>query len=264
LALRRAQGERWHDIGKSSDRVHTSRVDAQEYARMDAAEGRMWWYRALHERILAALVPVTGRVLDAGCGTGGMLHVLARRRSDLGATGVEWAAEAARGAAAKSGAQVVCGSVNALPLARGSFDAAIAADVLCHARVEPRAALAELRRVLRPGATLIVNMPAYAWLMSTHDRQVHNVRRMTRAELRTLLVATGFAPVQIIYWNSLLLPLMIVRRKVVLWRHISASDVAPTSPWLDAILFAITVFERRMPFALPAGGSVFAVAHVSD
>ena len=41
---------------------------------------------------------------------------------------------ACRRAAAKSGAPVVRGSVNALPFADASFDAAIAADLLCHAR----------------------------------------------------------------------------------------------------------------------------------
>ena len=99
-----------------------------------------------------------------------------------------------RRAAAKSGAPVARGSVNALPFADASFDAAIAADVLCHRAVEPAPALAELRRVLRPGGRLVVNMPAYAWLLSAHDRQVHNARRCTARQLAAMLREAGFVP----------------------------------------------------------------------
>jgi hypothetical protein len=38
------------------------------------------------------------------------------------------------------------------------------------------------------------------------------------------------------------------------------SDVASFPPWLDAMFNAITEFERRLPFRLPAGGSVLATA----
>ena len=48
-------------------------MELTEYARMDAVEDHMWWYRALHRRLVAALTDVHGHVLDAGCGTGGLL-----------------------------------------------------------------------------------------------------------------------------------------------------------------------------------------------
>jgi SAM-dependent methyltransferase len=234
-------------------------MEPGEYALMDAAEGRMWWYRALHARIGDALQGVEGRVLDAGCGTGGLLAALRRRHPALALAGLEWSAAAARRAAVKSGAAIVRGSVNALPFADGSFDAAIAADVLCHAAVDPAAALAELARVLRPGGRLVVNMPAYAWLLSAHDRHVHNARRWTATATRAALRRAGFAAVRARYWNGLLLPLMVLQRKL-LASGAAASDVAAFSPWLDATLHAITAAERRLPGALPAGGSVLATA----
>lgn len=233
-------------------------MEPGEYALMDDAEARMWWYRALHARLLRALDGVAGPVLDAGCGTGGLLAVLAARRPELELFGVEWAWMAAARAAAKSGASLVRGSVNALSFADASFSAVVSADVLCHAAVRPDAALAELRRVLRPGARLVVNVPAFAWLMSAHDRQVHNSRRLSAGALRVLLARAGFGDIRTRYWNGLLLPLMVARRKLP--ARAERSDVAAVSPWLDATLHAITELERRLPVRMLAGGSVLATA----
>jgi SAM-dependent methyltransferase len=226
---------------------------------MDASEARMWWYRALHARVMDALSSVRGPVLDAGCGTGGLLAHLAQRPR-LAAVGVEFSAKAAWRAGQKSGLPVASGSVNALPFDARCFAAAVVADVLCHAAVEPSAALSELYRVLRPGGLLVVNMPAYAWLLSAHDRRVHNARRQTAGELRRWLEAAGFVRPVVRYWNGLLLPLMIAQRKLRARRPDSASDVATFSPWLNATVHAITEIERRSGLRLPAGGSIFATA----
>ena len=222
----------------------------------------MWWYRALHRRVVDGLRPVRGRLLDAGCGTGGLLARLGLDRPDLRRVGVEYAPEAAQRAAEKSGACVAVGSVNALPFEDGTFDAVVSADVLCHAAVEPAVALAEMKRVLRPRGRLVVNMPAYAWLISAHDRRVLNARRLTAGATAALLRDAGFDRVRARYWNGLLLPLMIVQRKILTGND-SVSDVAPFPPWLDAMLHGATEFERRLPFPLPAGGSVLAIAEKS-
>lgn len=234
-------------------------MEPAEYALMDQAETGMWWYRALHAWLLHALGGTTGPVLDAGCGTGGFLHQYGRHWPGLMRMGLEWDGEAARRAAAKSAAAIARGSVNAMPFASGSFGAVVLADVLCHEAVDPPRCLAEALRVLRSGGRLVVNMPAYGWLASAHDRRVHNARRLTAPATAHLLRASGFTAVSTRYWNGLLLPLMIVQRKV-LARGESVSDVAPFPPWLDAMFHGMTQFERRLPFPLPAGGSVLAIA----
>jgi SAM-dependent methyltransferase len=234
-------------------------MDPAEYTLMDATEDRMWWYRALHARLGDVLTGTHGRILDAGCGTGGFLAVLKRHRSDLVRIGVEWDAVAAARAQGKSGAPIARGSVNALPFADEAFDAVLSADVLCHAAVDPAVALAELKRVLRPGGRLIINMPAYQWMLSAHDRRVHNVRRLTASATASMLRQAGFGSVRARYWNGLLLPLMIFQRKI-LARGDAVSDVAPFPPFLDGILHGVTEFERRLPFPLPVGGSVLAIA----
>ncbi|HEY4043644.1 MAG TPA: class I SAM-dependent methyltransferase, partial [Rhodopila sp.] len=102
-------------------------MEPTEYALMDAAEDRMWWYRALHSRLLDTLNGTHGRVLDSGCGTGGFLTALGSQRPDLARFGIEWNAAAALRGRAKSSALIVRGSVNTLPFDSDSFHGAIAA-----------------------------------------------------------------------------------------------------------------------------------------
>jgi SAM-dependent methyltransferase len=241
-------------------------VDPAEYDLMDAAEDRMWWYRAAHARVLDALhrrPGAPGPLLDAGCGTGGLLRRMASDLPAREAVGLEYLPQAARRAATKSGRPVAAGDTNRLPFPDASFGAAVSIDVLSHAGVEPGRALAELHRVLRPGATLVLNLPAYDWLRAAHDARVHNARRFTRAGARRLLEAAGFGAVEGHYWNGLLLPLMILQRKVLQRRPDAPSDVTDFPPWIDAGLHAVSEVERWLGLRglpMPAGGSILMLA----
>lgn len=242
------------------------RVEPAEYALMHAAEDDMWWYRALHAEALAALATAgtpPGRLLDAGCGTGGFLARLRQARPDRPAAGLEYFPAAAALAEAKAGVPVTVGTVNAMPYADASFAGVVSLDVLCHAAVDPAAALAEMTRVLAPGGVLVLNLPAFNWLHSAHDLRVHNARRFTAGSIRPLLAAAGLASIRTRYWNALLLPLMVVQRKILARAPDHGSDVAAFPPWLNRSLHAVTVLERQLaglgiPF--PAGGSVIVTA----
>ena len=73
----------------------------------------------------------------------------------------------------------------------------------------------------------------------------------------------GWPQVRPHYWNSLLLPMMVLHRKVVARSPERRSDVAQFPPWLDRSLHAVTRLERSLlasGFPFPAGGSVLATA----
>ena len=241
-------------------------MEPGEYDLMDAAEDGMWWYRAAHARVLDALRArpgAPGPLLDAGCGTGGLMRRVADELPVSAPVGLDFMPSAALRAARKSGRPVTAGDTNRLPFPDASFGAAVSIDVICHAGVDPATALAELHRVLRPGGTLVLNLPSYEWLTSAHDVRVHNARRFTATGARRLLEAAGFARILARYWNGLLLPLMVLQRKVLQRRPDAPSDVTEFPPWVDATLHAVSELERRIVRAglpMPAGGSVLLVA----
>ncbi|SNS35320.1 Methyltransferase domain-containing protein [Geodermatophilus pulveris] len=130
------------------------------------------------------LSPLSGRVVEVGCGNG---RNLARYPPVVtGVTAVEpephlrrLATRAAAGAPVP--VTVVPGTAEALPLPDGGVDAAVLCLVLCSLPDRP-AALAELRRVLRPGGTLV-------FLEHTlgRTRRLRAVQRVADATLWPLL-----------------------------------------------------------------------------
>ena len=219
-------------------------MDRVEYERMHAVEDRMWWYRGLRMLAAGELARALGRsgadgpVLDAGCGTGGMLARLGPGIAGRPTLGLEFDTVAATLAAAKSGRPVTAGSVNEMPLGDGALAGYLSLDVLSHGGVAPERAVREAWRCLKPGAVALFNLPAYGWLLSAHDRRVHNVRRFT-----------------------LLFPVMLVHRLTE--RDDAASDVRDFPRWLDALFSAVLAIERAAVLAgvsLPFGGSLMIVA----
>lgn len=96
-----------------------------EVARMDELEGSLWWYRGLRAliiQVLSAHAPDAVDLLDAGCGTGGMLKAIGDAKHGANLNGIDLSAAACAFARRKTGAQVVQGSVDALPFPDGSFD----------------------------------------------------------------------------------------------------------------------------------------------
>jgi SAM-dependent methyltransferase len=244
-------------------------MERTEYETMAAVELRHWWYGGMRAVSAALLDRVYRdrrdlRILDAGCGTGGDALFLQRYGTVVG---LDYAFEAVDFGSERLPGRLLRGSVLELPYANASFDLVTSFDVLYHRGVPDEApALAEVRRVLRPGGRLLIRLPAYEWLRSRHDRQVHTRRRYTAGEVRALLETAGFRVERLTYVLSLIFPLPATLRLLERFTPDTGAESAmdmPSAPvnlllrWPMALEAAWLSLGGRFPFGL----SVMALAH---
>jgi SAM-dependent methyltransferase len=153
------------------------------------------------------------RLLDLGCGAGRHAFEALRRGADV--TALDYDAAELKDVAGMlgaigleevlpdgAGAGCVNGDATRLPFADGAFDRVIAAEVLEHIP-DDSAAMAELARVLRPGGTMAVTVPAWlaervCWALSDEYHAPFvaggHLRIYTEPGLRVLLRGAGLRP----------------------------------------------------------------------
>lgn len=124
---------------------------AERYDRLMAPLERRFLIRWRREALAA--LPPGSRLLEVGAGTGANFALYPDH--DL-AVASEFAAGMIDLAASRSGTiRLVQASVESLPFPSDSFDAAFATLVFCSVG-DPALGLAELRRVVRPGGTIVL------------------------------------------------------------------------------------------------------------
>ncbi len=235
-----------------------------EFAAMLACDERHWWYRGRRRVLRAALsrldLPPGAQLLDAGCGSGRTLDELVAYGR---VTGVDASRTAVAAARVRGHRDVLVARVERLPLATARFDVVTCLDVIEHTP-DDRQTFAELLRVTRPGGYLLVTVPAYPSLWSTHDEVNHHYRRYRRRSLLDVATAAGWAPVTTTHFNALLLaPAGLVR--LASRRHPAIggrSDLERTPPTLDTALELPLRLEAallRHGLRLPVGLSLLAL-----
>ncbi len=224
-------------------------------------------------RAIAALPFRCGRVLDLGCAFGFTTLKLARKGYQT--VGVDNSAHYIALAKRRhpTGEYILC-SAEALPLSNASFDGVLFLDVLEHVKNE-QAVISEIRRVLKPGGTLVISVPHRGFLgrLDSLNLSANIVRRTHRglfpaeiaqtgvhrhyskAQLRALLgpaftirrtMYTGLGVAELVN-----IPLLIVCRYLLMWE------------WLYQILqyvyFLVYLLEDLIPVG-PIGYHLMLVA----
>jgi SAM-dependent methyltransferase len=242
----------------------------EEYATLLRVEDAHWWYHQLRRVVrfhLDRYLPAwrDAAILDAGCGTGANLaHLEGGGRR----VGLDFSPDALAGCRTRALAELVRGDATALPFANASFDAVLSMSVIYHQWVrDPGAALREIGRVLRPGGLLLVDVPAYASLFSSHDEAVMTARRFRARELRALVETAGFEVLRITHWMTLLFPAIWLARRLRFFakgRDFEATEAQPggTNGMLDALMRVEAALWRRTE--LPFGVSLHCAARKRD
>jgi SAM-dependent methyltransferase len=169
---------------------------------------------------------------------------------------------AARHASGISGVRVRRGHLpDAIPFDDGAFDLVCLFDVLEHVE-DDRGAMRRVRALLKPGGYAVVTVPAYQWLYGAHDLAHQHFRRYTARDLAGKAKAAELSVHKVGYFNSLLFPLVALRRA---WQRASSSqessDALLPSPIVNRLLYSVFSIEKHIvPLVLfPFGTSVLAV-----
>ncbi len=225
-------------------------MEGSEVRKLAALEDDHWWYRERRHLLAGMLKGRTpGRALDIGAAGGGNTRVM----RDLGwqVSPLEYGPEGAE-VARERGLAVMRADATRLPLEDACLDLVTAFDLLEHLE-EDVSCVREVIRVLKPGGSFLIAVPADPKLWSTHDVAVSHVRRYTRQTLTELLDQPGLRLEWMKSWMVLLRPVVALRR-----RSSSGSDLEELNPIVNFGLRAIVTAERYLPVSSLPGVSLFA------
>jgi SAM-dependent methyltransferase len=243
-----------------------------EYQRMYETEQKLWWYLVLHDKVLKQIRRHFNadnrevRILDAACGTGGLLSFLNGHGYgnlfgfDYSQHAIDFSAE--------RGLLVGFGDLKNVAAFRPgeTFDIICCNDALYFLTDEEIIrALNTFRQRLNPNGLLIINIHAFEAFSGTHDLAVGSSRRFELRQFVDFSRAAGLKISYSTYWPfALSLPILLVRqwqkyqiRHQKVQAHEVDSDVKFPGETINRILKGITKADSWLFRKAPFGSSLF-------
>ena len=237
-----------------------------EYQKMFEVEERMWWYRVLHEKVLRHIEKAFPNqknmsILDACCGTGGLLHFL-RKNAYSNAQGIDYSTDAIHFCSSR-GLQVSKQNILQISVNQ-SFDVIICNDALCYFNdSEIEQIFHSFQKLLKPGGIIISNNNAFNLFWGTHDIAVASKRRFVWSDFVPFIQENNFQIQYFSYWSLVLSPLILAIRlsqRLSHWLSPKASyksDVDCPSPFVNNMLYQLVKWEEAMLPYQGFGSSLF-------
>lgn len=259
-------------------------MQKNEYENIYRNEKTHFYYQAINGLVLDLLrrekIKEGDKVLDAGCGTGGLLLKMTK---EYDAQGIDISPEALKYCKARE-VKAQTGSLEKLPFKSESFEAITSIDVIYHKYIkDDTKAVSELARVLKPGGLLILRVPAFNFLKNEHDRVVMTNKRYTGKELKDLAKKVNLEVVQISYLNPSLFIGSLISKifshsraggNLYGWIpafagmtgavHSSVYKINPFINWLGFVVLSLENLLVRVGLAWPIGQGVILVARKLD
>jgi len=222
-----------------------------------------WWFvgrrRILMDVIHEVLPPSrSSLVVDVGCGTGANLAALAREYSCIG---VDTHADAIDRARRRCpGVEIVHGSAPEVLGERArQADLFLLADVIEHVQ-DDRGLLSRLAAASKPGALILLTVPAGPELWTQHDVSFGHYRRYTHPQLAQVWTGLALKTLMLSHYNSHLYPavraLRILSRRRGRAGGAAGTDFAmPRIPGLNRLLTATFASEAHRLRAVLGGRS---------
>ncbi|MBN2025227.1 MAG: methyltransferase domain-containing protein [Actinobacteria bacterium] len=225
------------------------KLEKKAYSAIYEREEEHWWFLG-RRRVLAALLenlapPGDWRVLDVGCGTGGNFAFLDAYGQ---VEGCDYSEEAIRFCLMRGTHPVQVASIYELPYDGASFDLVTCLDVIEHLRLD-LPAFRELGRVLKKGGYLLATLPAGPHLYNDFDCLAGHLRRYTRREIGELLAESGFTPLRLTCYTTLVHPVIryyMWRGNITSGRNRYTSGMETVIPSSNRVLVWMQALEARI------------------
>jgi SAM-dependent methyltransferase len=250
-----------------------------EFQRMFEVEQKLWWYDSLHRKVLRHIRRYFGKdlskltLLDAACGTGGLLCRI-KKDGLHQATGFDLSDYAV--AFSKSrGLDVESGNLKTVDQFRPgtTYDVICCNDALYFlSDDEIVTTLEAFKQRLAPGGLLLVNIHAFDAFRGTHDLAVGSTKRFTLHDFRDYASRAGLVINQHTYWPFFAaLPIYLVRS----WQRFQIrrgkyqnmrpnSDVSYPGNFVNATLKLAMRVEENLFSNPPFGSSLLMTLQASE
>jgi SAM-dependent methyltransferase len=223
-----------------------------------------WWWRVREEILLRTIrrilahVP-NARILDVGCGAGLFFDALQEYGQ---VTGIEADARTIE----ESGrwrSRITLGQLDDAYQPTSPFDLILILDVLEHVQ-DPDRLLRRAAQILTPTGCVLITVPAFNWLWTTHDDLNHHRRRYSARGVRKTVHNAGLVTLETSYlFQSLVILKLLVRvREALAPRPPHVPQVPP--PALNRAARAWFRTEYEVAGWLPFGGSLMAIAALAN
>lgn len=248
-------------------------INYDEYRMMYEAEERLWWYRILHEKVLKEIQNRFRenkqiKILDAGCGTGGLMSFLIKHGYE-NIQGFDYSADAVSFCKERNlNVQQTDISNFESVFEKESFDIIVNDDVVYQFdNLTITNIFRTFQSILKSDGIIITNNNAFNIFYGTHDIAVGGKQRFRLSDFEKNFVNLELRIIHHTYWSLLLSPLILLVRlsqqvqlklNLIDLKNIK-SDVSVPSNLVNNFFYRVVKFEENIFKKGIFGSSLFMV-----
>lgn len=253
-------------------------INYEEYNVMYEAEEKLWWYKILHEKVLKEVQNKFGenmqiKILDAGCGTGGLMSFLINN-GYKNIQGFDYSEDAVSFCKERNLSVQQIDITNFDDVFENEiFDVIINNDVVYQfENLMIKKIFSTFQNKLNSDGILITNNNAFKIFYGTHDIAVGGKQRFSLSDFEDILKEVSLKIVYYSYWTWVLSPLILsvrllqqlqLKLNLIDLKKIK-SDVDVPSDFINNFLYRIVKIEEMLLKKGFFGSSLFMVLKKND